>query len=170
LNFTRQLFMQKEDLLTDEVLIIEESGEMPEVAYHGAIYYLTKDTDGPRLSLEQQDHLPLKKAVIQRYQTIMVRDLTPDNRTKSLYRGLERCICNWQRLKLFSSKENLDISHIRQKMATALVAFLNQESDDVGSGKYESCVNCSQTDLEEFILDLGLDPGKLSCSLKLCKI
>jgi hypothetical protein len=162
--------MHKEDLLTDEVLIIEESGEMPEVAYHSTVYYLTKDPDGPRLTLEQQDHLPLKKAVIQRYQTIMIRDLTPDNRTKSHYRGLERCICNWQRLKLFSSKENMDISHIRQKMAAELIAFLNKESDDVGKGKYESCVNCSQTDLEGFILDLGLDPNTLSCSLKLCKI
>lgn len=160
--------MQKEDLLTDEVLIIEESGEMPEVAYHGAVYYLTKDPDGPRLSLEQQDHLPLKMAVIQRYQTIMIRDLTPDNRTKNLYRGLERCICNWQRLKLFSTSENLDISHVRENTAQELVAFLKQESDDVGNGKYESCVNCSRTDLEEFILDIGLDPDTLSCSLKLC--
>ena len=164
-----QLFMQKEDLLTDEVLIIEESGEMPEVAYHGAIYYLTKDSEGPKLTLKTEDHLPLKKAVIQRYQTIMIRDLTPDNRTKSLYRGLERCICNWQRLKLFSTRENLDICHVRKKTAQELVAFLRQESDDVGSGKCESCINCSQTDLEEFILDLGLDPEKVSCSLKLCK-
>lgn len=161
--------MQKEDLLTDEVLIIEESGEMPEVAYHGTIYYLTRDPDGPSLTLDAQDHIPLKKAVIQRYMTIMIRDLTPDNRSKSLYRGLERCICNWQRLKLFSARENLDISHVRKKTALELIAFLEQESDDVGSGKYESCVNCSQTDLEEFILDLGLDPEKVSISLKLCK-
>ena len=97
--------MKKEDLLTDEVLIIEESGEMPEVAYHGTIYYLTRDPDGPSLTLDAQDHIPLKKAVIQRYMTIMIRDLTPDNRSKSLYRGLERCICNWQRLKLFSTRE-----------------------------------------------------------------
>ena len=162
--------MQKEDLLTDEVLIIEESGEMPEVAYHAAIYYLTKDSDGPELTLKTEDHLPLKKAVIQRYMTIMIRDLTPDNRSKSLYRGLERCICNWQRLKIFSSRENLDISHVREKTAQKLVAFLKQESDDVGSGKYESCVNCSRTDLEEFILDIGLNIDETkSLFLKLCQ-
>lgn len=162
--------MHKEDLLTDEALIIEESGEMPEVAYHGAIYYLTRDPDGPRLTLEQQDHILLKKAVIQRYMTIMIRDITPDNRSKSLYRGLERCICNWQRLKLFSTRENLDISHVRENTAQELVAFLKQESDDVGNGKYESCVNCSRTDLEEFILDLGLDMGEIKgLFLKLCQ-
>ncbi|MBC8317653.1 MAG: hypothetical protein H8E41_07075 [Desulfobulbaceae bacterium] len=162
--------MHKEDILTDEALIIEESGEMPEVAYHGAIYYLTRDPDGPSLTLEQQDHLPLKKAVIQRYTTIMIRDLTHENRSKSLYRGLERCICNWQRLKLFSTRENMDISHVRQKTAQELVAFLKMESSDVGKGKYESCVNCSRTDLEEFIRDLGLNMNKIKgLLLKLCR-
>ena len=161
--------MLKEELITDEVLIIEESGEMPEVAYHGAVYYLTKDPGGPCLTLEEQDHLPLKKAVIRRYQTIMFRDLAPDNRTKGLYRGLERCICNWQRLKLYSQKECLDINHIREKTARELVSFLKQESSDVETGKYRSCINCSRADLEEFILDLGLDLSEIkSLFAKLC--
>jgi hypothetical protein len=161
--------MQKEELLADEVLIIEESGEMPEVAYHSAVYFLTTDPDGPGLTLEEKDHIPLKKAVITRYQTIMVRDLTPDNRTKSIYRGLERCICNWQRLRLFSNRENLDTSHVRKKIAQELAAFLKAERDDVSSGRCPTCINCSKRDLERFICDLGLESDEvLSDCLKMC--
>lgn len=161
--------MHKEDILADEVLIIEESGEMPEVAYHGAVYFLTKDPEGPRLKLDARDHVPLKKAVITRYLTIMTRDLTPDNRSKSIYRGLERCICNWQRLRLFSNRESLDISHVREKIARELFIFLKTERDDVNGGKCPTCINCSKADLENFIRELGLEPNEvMSDCLKMC--
>ena len=161
--------MRKEDFLDDEVLIIEESGEMPEVAYHGAVYFLTKDPDGPGLTLEEKDHIPLKKAVVSRYMTIMTRDLTPENREKSIYRGLERCICNWQRLKLYSERENIDISHVRIKTARELTSFLKSERDDVFHRKCPTAINCSKADLENFMRDLGLEPGELMVDcLRMC--
>jgi hypothetical protein len=161
--------MQKEDFLADEVLIIEESGEMPEVAYHGAVYYLTRDPDGPGLTLEEKDHTPLKNAVVSRYTTIMMRDLTPDNRSKSIYRGLERCICNWQRLKLYSEREKINISHIRKKTARRLTHFLQTERDDVIDQKCPTSINCSKEDLENFIRDLGLEPSEVMIDcLKMC--
>lgn len=142
--------------LEDEVFIIEDAGgEMPEVAMHGSLYFLCRDPEGPGLFLEQQDHLPLKKAVINRYQTIILRDLQPENRKKSIYRGMKRSAINWQRMKLFAEAENLAIDHVRSKVAAALVAFLEQEISAVRYGE-SSCINCSGQTLGEFARELGL--------------
>jgi len=147
----------KEIFLEDEVFIIEDAGgEMPEVAMHGSLYFLCSDPEGPGLSLEKQDHLPLKKAVINRYQTIILRDLQPENRKKSIYRGLKRSAINWQRLKLFAEAENLDTDHVRQKVAAALVSFLEQEICSVKRLGESSCINCSRQTLCEFAGELGL--------------
>ncbi|MCK9293817.1 MAG: hypothetical protein M0P70_01935 [Desulfobulbaceae bacterium] len=146
----------KEMFLEDEVFIIEDAGgEMPEVAMHGSLYFLCSDPEGPGLSLEKQDHLPLKKAVINRYQTIILRDLQPENRKKSIYRGLQRSAINWRRLKLFAEAQNLDTGHVRQKVAAALVSFLEQEICFVRLGE-RSCINCSRQTLCEFAGELGL--------------
>ena len=143
--------------LEDEVFIIEDAGgEMPEVAMHGSLYYLCSDPEGPGLILEKQDHLPLKKAVIRRYQTIILRDLQPENRKKSIYRGIKRSAINWQRLKLFAEAQNLAIDRVRQKVAAALIAFLEQEISAVKQRDESSCINCSRQILAEFAGELGL--------------
>lgn len=143
--------------LEDEVFIIEDAGgEMPEVAMHGSLYYLCNDPEGPGLFLEKQDHLPLKKAVFNRYQTIILRDLQPENRKKSIYRGMIRSAINWQRMKLFAEAENLAIDQVRRKVAAALVAFLEQEISAVKQRGESSCINCSRQTLGEFARELGL--------------
>jgi len=147
----------KEIYLEDEVFIIEDAGgEMPEVALHGSLYFLCSDPEGPCLILEKQDHLPLKKAVITRYQTIILRDLQPENRKKSIYRGVKRSAINWQRMKLFAEAENLDIEHVRRKVSAALVSFLEQEISSVNRDGESSCVNCSRQTLCELARELGL--------------
>jgi len=147
----------KEIYLEDEVFIIEDAGgEMPEVAMHGSLYYLCSDPEGPGLSLENQDLLPLKKAVITRYQTIILRDLQPENRKKSIYRGVQRSAINWQRMKLFAEAENLDIEQVRRKVAAALVSFLEQEICSVTRNGESSCINCGRQTLHEFATELGL--------------
>lgn len=152
----RLVMSSKEMYLEDEVLFIEESGEMPEVAMHSSLYFLCSDPEGPGLKLRQEDRIPLKKAVLTRYQTIILRDLQPENRKKSIYRGLQRSAINWQRLKLFAEAENLDISHVRRVVSMALTAFLQAEIRSVTQNNEPSCINCGRHTLQQFAWELGL--------------
>lgn len=139
---------------------------MPEVALHSSLYFLCYDPDGPGLRLSQEDLLPLKQAVITRFQTIILRDLNPENRKKSLYRGLARSAVNWQRLKIFAEREKLDIHRVRKKTAPALVSFLKDEVCYVTRGGETTCPNCNQQTLEDFAGDLGLSLNDLCCGWK----
>ncbi len=151
----------KKDALSEETLLIIHSGEMPEVAYYSSIYYLTEDPKGPHVVLEDQDLSTLEEAVVQRYRTIILRDITPENRDKGIYRGLRRCAVNWKRLVAFSVKRGIDISSVRREVAKALKAFLAQEYMDVSSGKRESCINCPKSTVMELASDLGLSEREL---------
>lgn len=113
--------------------------------------------------MDHDDRLALKKAVISRYQTIILRDLTPENRKKSLYRGLKRSEINWQRLTLFAQSENLDIEAVRQRVSAALCAFLEEEKRSVREEGEISCINCSSRTVKSFIRELGVDPDELCC-------
>ncbi|MCK5544700.1 MAG: hypothetical protein KAI35_05750, partial [Desulfobulbaceae bacterium] len=102
--------MKKEDYLEEEAIIVRNSGEIPEITYHGSIYYLTKDPEGPGLTLDNEDLSRLKNEVVERYRNILLRDMILENRDKGLYRGLARSIANWRRLYEFSRQEERDIS------------------------------------------------------------
>lgn len=148
---------RKKEYLSEEKLIVRHSGEIPEVAYHGSIYYLTKDPDGPGIVLDKDDLETLKEEVIHRYTTIMMRDLTPENRDKGMYRGLARCMCNWRRLCLFCGKEKRDVGRIRAETAAALLHLMRREIADARSD-IPSCINCTVAELEEFAGNLELNP------------
>ncbi|MFZ5764029.1 MAG: hypothetical protein ACOY4H_00365 [Thermodesulfobacteriota bacterium] len=155
--------------LEEEAFLIEDSGEMPEVALHGSLYFLCRDPDGPGLTLGEEDLLPLKKAVINRYQTIILRDLTPENRTKRIYRGLQRSAVNWWRMKKFAEREDLDISRVRRKVAAALCLFLADESKRVTAEGAVSCINCTAQTLATFARDLDIADHELIADWeKLC--
>jgi hypothetical protein len=145
----------KADLLADELLIVRHSGEIPEVALHGSIYYLTQDPDGPAIILNAEDLDQLKSAALERYQEIIFRDLEPDNRDKGLYRGLARCVANWGRLAKFCRREGREMDRIRSEVAEALYRFIVRELDDVQSGRRVSCVNCSADELRQLASDLS---------------
>lgn len=163
--------MKNEDYLSEETIIVRNSGEIPEVTYHGSIYYLTKDPEGPGLTLDNEDLSRLKDEVIQGYRTILLRDMTLENRNKGLYRGLARSIANWQRLCEFSRREEKDVSSIRSEATDALKNFLNGEISDVQNGSRASCINCSASELEEFAKNLGIDPYSLPSGwLELCQL
>ena len=151
----------KKNILSEEAFLILHSGEIPEVAYYGSIHYLTEDPKGPLLAIEPRDLMSLEEAVFQRYRTIILRDLTPENRDRSIYRGLKRCAANWKRLVSFSDKRSIDISSIRQEVIEALKDFLKQEVIDISSGKRKTCINCSYSVLTEFIYSLGLSRDDL---------
>jgi len=151
----------REFFLEEEVLIVRNSGEIPEVAFHGSVYYLTEDPDGPELTLTEDNLRLLKKQVIARYQDIVLRDLIPENRNKSIYRGLKRSIANWRRLLKFCERENQNIAVFRKEVAQALINFLHQEDSDVSTGLRDSCINCTASELLLFARKLQLSTEML---------
>lgn len=154
--------VDKQTLIEEEAFVVLHSGEIPEVTFHEALYHLTEDPDGPCLILEAEDLLPLKYAVVARYRAIILRDLDPENRNKGFYRGLARCSVNWKRMEEFCARERIDFSVIRIETADALKEFLNNELGDVQSGRCNSCINCSDKEIEELAESLGFSVGDLS--------
>lgn len=149
------------NLIDEEVFAIRHSGEMPEVAFHTSIHYLQEDPEGPQIEAPPDAIHQLKDAVEKRYKRIVMRDLNPRYRERSIYRGLARAMANWQRLVRFCERENRDAAVHRQDFAAALVAFLVIETDDVTSGRKASSVNCSANALETFAATVGLTPSRL---------
>lgn len=147
--------------LEEELVLVENSGEIPEIAYHGSLYFLREDPEGPALTLSDEDIAPMKEAAFARYVRIIQRDLNPALRQKRVYRGLARCIANWARLRKFCQREHLDLGEeIRQQTADALCRFLAREIDDINNGA-QSSINCSAADLAAFIAELGIRPQEL---------
>jgi hypothetical protein len=148
--------LDKKTYIAEEAFMVLHAGEIPEIALHSSLYYLSEDPGGPGLELHGDDVLPLKLAVVERYRAIIRRDLEPGNRDKRIYRGLARGAVNWQRLHKFCVRESLDFAAIRLETAEALQSFLLQELVDVASGKRTSCINCSCTAIENLAKSLGL--------------
>lgn len=151
----------RHDLIEEEVFAIHHGGEMPEVALHTALYYLQEDPEGPRIKVTPEDMQRLNEAVANRYKRIVMRDLNPRYRGRSIYRGLARAMANWDRWARFGERENHDMTVHRQDVATALLAFLAIETADVASGREPSAVNCSATELVAFTESLGLALSRL---------
>jgi hypothetical protein len=149
---------EKRALLADEFLLVRHSGEIPEVALHSSLYYLTRDPAGPGITLAGRDLALLKDAVQERYREIILRDLDPENRDKGLYRGLARCLANWGRLSRFCRREGRDVGEIRREVAKALQHFIARELEDVLSGSRVSCINCTRLEFEHLLAELGLRP------------
>ena len=146
----------KQTHIAEESFMILHSGEIPEIAFQGSLYFLTEDPDGPVLKLDASDILSLKQSVVERYRAIILRDLDPKNRDKRIYRGLARCAVNWQRLRKFCSREDINLEVYRTETAEALQVFLQRELADVQSRKRSSCINCSVQDIEKLADSLGL--------------
>ncbi len=143
-------------ILEDELLILRDSGEIPEIAYHSTLHYLSEDPDGPGLTLSPEELQPLQDAALHRYREIILRDLTPENRDLTMYRGIRRSIYNWQRMQNFSRRSNRDCLDFKKTAGQALLAFLNQELTDVNSGTRLSSVNCSTAELLDFAAALDV--------------
>ena len=160
------LTIKDKDLIGEEAFMISKAGELPEVAYHYAIHYLTEDIEGPGIHLDPNDLTPLKKSVANCYKRIILRDLDPENRDKRIYRGLERAAINWDRLSGFALKEKIDLNKIKSELSKALMIFLKRESDDVLSAKRTPSINCSFQTLSGFASQLGLSEDQLPSHIK----
>jgi hypothetical protein len=146
-------------ILEEEIYILRDSGEIPEIAFHSTLHYLTLDPDGPAMILTPEELELLQDAALHRYREIVLRDIDPENRDLGMYRGLRRTIYNWQRMQNFCTRIRRDCLSFADVVGRALFAFLQQELADVGQGKRRSSVNCSVEQLTEFAhqLDLSMD-------------
>ena len=151
----------KDTYIAEEAFMVLHSGEIPEVTFHSSLYYLTEDPEGPGLELDGDDVCSLRQSVVERYRAIILRDLDPENRDKSLYRGLARCTANWLRLEKFCSREDMNFLAIRIETAKALREFLKQEVADVKGEKRPSCINCSHKEIEALVESLGISSQEL---------
>lgn len=160
---------ETESLLAEEILIVRHSGEIPEIAFHGSLYYLCEDPAGPQLTLTEKELDLLRRQVVARYREILLRDLSPENRDATIYRGLKRCIFNWERLGKFCGRQAMVIEDVRQEIAGALRCFLRQEADEVRAGLRRSCLNCTKEELDAFAREIGVLPEHLPEDIeKLC--
>ncbi len=149
-------------IIEEEAFLILHSGETPEIAYHSSLYYLFEDVDGPGIEPGSIDLKPLKKAVFERYRKILLRDMNPAYRDKSIYRGLARSIANWERLKTFCTREGFGIEDARSEAGEHLLKFLENEKDEVSSGiRKDSSINCSWPELVKFARELGINQEDL---------
>jgi hypothetical protein len=151
-------------VLENEQLAVRDSGELPEIAYHSSIYYLTEDEKGPRLRLSEQEREQLLEAARWRYQDIILRDMLPENRGKSFCRGIRRSMENWRRFKMFHRRHKVGLLSLQKEAALALKTFLATEVDE---GIFPSdSVNCSFQELLSFASELGLSRQELPENLE----
>jgi len=152
---------ERRELLADEWLIVRNSGEIPEITLHSALYYLQEDEDGPGLELTREELHALKEAALERYHEIIIRDISVENYHKSIYRGVRRTIYNWQRCQTFGERQSVPCEHFREIAARALLLFLQHGSDAAGKSLPENFINCSCNELRKLVEELQIDSEQL---------
>ncbi len=147
-------------ILEDELLIVRHSGEIPEIALYATIHYLQEGPEGPQLTLTDVELHVLQDAALDRCREIVLRDLDPENRDLSLYRGIRRTLYNWDRMQAFCGRIGRRQDAFKDIVRQALVEFLRREADDVAAGRWSSCINCTAEELVEFARELSCDPDR----------
>ena len=156
--------MTEEDrkvLFADEWLIVRNSGEIPEIAFHSSLYYLTEDNDGPGVVLRDEELARLKDAVVQRYQEIILRDISLENFHKTIYRGVRRSLYNWHRCQAFMERQFIKTDDFHKTAALALLLFLEQGVAVAGKDLPENFINCSILELTELAKEFGMTADQL---------
>lgn len=144
------------ELIDNEWYIVRYSGEIPEIAYNSAIYFLTRASDGPQIILRELHLNHLQQAAIDRYEEIILRDLLHENVGKSIYRGVARSICNYDRFTQFCMRQNLDVEPVRSNAGRILSEYLRIEYERLTNTNYTSVLNCSFAELTSFAETLGV--------------
>ena len=142
--------------LENEWYVVRYSGEIPEIAYHSALYYLTRSKNGPKLTLNNEQLEWLRGAAVRRYEEIIIRDLLHENVSKPIYRGLARSAANYERFLKFCRRQNLPFSQVKRKISSALLRFLEVELSSERTPMVHLVYNCSYRQLVDFVSELGL--------------
>lgn len=146
----------RQALIEDEWLIVRHSGEIPEIALSSVLFYLTEDPEGPLIELSEEEMNHLTRAAELRYHEIVLRDLQPENRDKTIYRGIKRTIYNYHRFLSFCHRRNVDTHPFQLEVARHFLTFLKQEKADVQTNQRSCSVNVPYSGLVKFAEDLGL--------------
>ncbi len=153
---------ERELILEEEWLMVRDSGEIPEIALHSTLHYLCHDPEGPRIALSAEELDTLYSAVGQRYLEIILRDLIPDTRFLSMYRGVARAIVNWKRLSRFCLRVQLDTDEFIPVVSQALQRLIEVECQERAEGRQEkSGFNCSGKELCLFLDSLEIKKSSL---------
>lgn len=159
--------VSRQELLDDEWLIVRNSGEIPEIALHSALYFLTSDSEGPLLSLLPDELDMLRQAAAQRYQEIILRDLSFENHTLSIYRGLQRAIFNWQRFVAFCERQDTHCHSLQLITAEAFLRLVHTVTNtrDLTPVSHARIFNCQKSDLARFTTAIGLAPEQIPATI-----
>jgi len=111
----------------DEWYAVRHSGEIPEIALHSALHYLTEAEDGPRLTLSGKETRYLQRAAALRFREIVRRDMLRENLDQPIARGLRRSVINFERYENFLARFGLADRRFRHEAAITLVIFLVRE-------------------------------------------
>jgi hypothetical protein len=148
-----------EELVENEWYIVRHSGEIPEIAYNSSIYYLTRSAAGPALQLSVKQSKMLKDAATDRYLEIVLRDLDHSNAGTSMYRGVARSMCNYERFCSFCARQQISPEIVRTPAAKALALFLRVELSLFEKRDSSSTLNCSVSQLQQYADVLGVEFG-----------
>ena len=146
-----------DEIVENEWYIVRNSGEIPEIAYNSSVYYLTRSPSGPQLVLSKEWLEKLRDAAVVRYLEIILRDLDHTNVGASIYRGIARSICNYNRFCAFCTRLQLDPEAVGESAAKALALFLQQEHSQLKDSESSSTLNCNFRDLKDYAEALGVE-------------
>lgn len=156
---------ERRGILADEWLVVRHSGEIPEITFHGSLHYLTEDSDGPGITLREEELSSLQEAALERYHEIILRDISIDNFHKTIYRGVRRTLYNLHRCQAFSTRQSLDCSGFRETVARAFLVFVEQGMRSAGKSLPEKFINCTPQELEELTRELGIAVEELPADI-----
>lgn len=144
--------------LEDEALLIETSGEMPEVALQESLGQLEA------LSGEELDCL--RAAAARAYLRLIRRDLDPAAVGLNHFRGLERAGENLARLRRYLDKLGWELPPATaEELGQALLAYLREEGEALGRGRAWASARADHA--RSLAAALGLDPAPLEPVLEL---
>ena len=146
-----------DDLVENEYYIVRHSGETPEIAYNSAIYFLERAQDGPGLVLSYEQRKVLQAAAVDRWQEIVLRDMDHENVGRSIYRGIARSMCNYERFVMFCKRQNIDPEPVKRNAAHDYSAFLERELHNLSCTDAQCVVNTSFEELQKFASILGIE-------------
>jgi hypothetical protein len=152
------------DIIDNELLIVRHSGEIPEITLSASLYYLSEDPDGPEIVINEEELRAFQDEALSRSREIILRDLDPDNRDRRLYRGLKRTIANYRRHHDFLERIDRLDEKIKGVTSQALLKFLKREVEDMELGQRASSINCTLTELLDFVDVLGISRDLLPIS------
>ncbi len=137
--------------LEDEILLVEHSGEMPEVAMAESLHHLG-DIAETEINL-------LRAAVARGYLNIIERDLEAEHVGLPLFRGLERAAQNLERLKTFLERLGWPPPAQRWSgLAPRLARYLEAEQAALEAGRDYASATPEQVRRVAALVGLDLAP------------